>query len=118
MFQVHSKVQFVVLVILILPFLASVTFVEGQTEGGRHAKRVLRITGTLVEGGAECQRFRADSGKFYTLEGDLRGFRTGDRVKIVATISQASHCMQDTPLRVVSIEPAKGTNTTRPSPRL
>ncbi len=67
----------------------------------------LDLQGVLVEGGAECQRFRADNGTFYTLEGDLHGFRTGDRVKITGVIPRASHCMQDTPLRVISIERAK-----------
>jgi hypothetical protein len=67
----------------------------------------LHLQGVLVEGGAECQRFRAENGSFYTLEGDLHGFRTGDRVKITGVIPQVSHCMQDTPLRVISIERAK-----------
>jgi hypothetical protein len=67
----------------------------------------LHLQGVLVEGGAECQRFRADNGTFFTLEGDLHGFRTGDRVEITGVIPQLSHCMQDTPLRVISIERAK-----------
>jgi hypothetical protein len=67
----------------------------------------LDLQGVLVEGGAECQRFRADNGTFYTLEGDVHGFRTGDRVKITGVIPQVSHCMQDAPLRVISIERAK-----------
>jgi hypothetical protein len=67
----------------------------------------LHLQGVLVEGGAECQRFRAENDTFYTLEGDLHGFRTGDRVKITGVIPQVSHCMQDTPLRVISIERAK-----------
>jgi len=67
----------------------------------------LHLQGVLVAGGAECQRFRADNGTFYTLEGDLHGFRTGDRVEITGVIPQLSHCMQDTPLRVISIEHAK-----------
>jgi hypothetical protein len=67
----------------------------------------LHLQGVLVEGGAECQRFRTENNTFYTLEGDLHGFRTGDRVKITGVISQVSHCMQDTPFRVISIERAK-----------
>jgi hypothetical protein len=67
----------------------------------------LHLQGVLVEGGAECQRFRADNGTFYTLEGDLHGLHTGDRVKITGVIPQVSHCMQDTPLRVISIERSK-----------
>ena len=66
-------------------------------------KGILHLRGTLVEGGAECQRFRASNNKFYTLTGDLRGFRTGDAVEITGKIPRASHCMQDTPIQVQTI---------------
>jgi hypothetical protein len=67
----------------------------------------VRLYGELVEGGAECQRFRAVDRSYYTLEGDLRGFRTGDTVEITGIIPRASHCMQDTPVRVETIRKAK-----------
>ena len=63
----------------------------------------MRLSGELVAGGAECQRFRSTGGKFYTLEGNLRGFRTGDRVEVTGFVPRASHCMQDTPFRVTAI---------------
>ena len=67
----------------------------------------VRLTGKLVKGGAECQRFLTFDNKYYTLEGNLRGFRTGDTVEITGKIPQASHCMQDTPVRVETIQLAK-----------
>ena len=67
----------------------------------------VRLYGELVEGGAECQRFRAVDNSYYTLEGDLSGFRTGDTVEITGFIPRASHCMQDTPVRVETIRRAK-----------
>jgi uncharacterized protein DUF5818 len=79
----------------------------GSSQGSTKKNERLHLQGVLVEGGAECQRFRADNGTLYTLEGDLHGFRTGDRVKITGVIPEVSHCMQDTPLRVISIERAK-----------
>ena len=63
----------------------------------------LHLYGKLAEGGAECQRFRASDNSYYTLEGDLRGFRTGDTVEITGVIPKASHCMQDTTVRVETI---------------
>ncbi len=70
-------------------------------------KGILHLRGTLVAGGAECQRFRASNDKFYTLVGDLRGFRTGDEVEITGKIPRASHCMQDTTIQVQTIRRAK-----------
>lgn len=63
----------------------------------------MKLTGELVEGGVECQRFRSDDNKFYTLTGDLKGFRTGDKVEITATRAEISACMQDTTLVVKTI---------------
>ncbi len=70
-------------------------------------KDILHLRGTLVEGGAECQRFRTSDNRFFTLTGDLRGFRTGDIVEITGEISQVSHCMQDTTIRVLTIRKPK-----------
>ncbi len=70
-------------------------------------KGLLHLRGTLVEGGAECQRFRASNNKFYTLAGNLRGFRTGDTVEITGKIPRASHCMQDTTIEIQTIRRAK-----------
>lgn len=76
----------------------------GSSQESKKKDERLHLHGVLVEGGAECQRFRADNGTFYALEGDLHGLRTGDRVKITAEIPRVSHCMQDKPLRLISIE--------------
>ena len=79
--------------------------IAGQMNDKRPSE--LHLTGELVEGGAECQRFRSSEGKYYTLEGKLDGFHNGDKVEITAEIAQASHCTQDTPLKVKSIRRAQ-----------
>jgi hypothetical protein len=50
---------------------------------------------------------RGDDGKLYTLTGDLKGFRTGDRVKVTGRIAEISNCMQGTTLSVEKIERPK-----------
>lgn len=93
----------------------------GATSGSTSKKNgILHLRGTLVEGGAECQRFRASNNKFYTLVGDLRGFRTGDEVEITGKIPQVSHCMQDMTIEVKTIRlagpPASPPNNKPKSP--
>src|SRR5260370_6546092 len=78
------------------------THVSGSRDGSQKTDRV-HLQGVLVEGGAECQRFRASDNRYYTLEGDLRGFRTGDNVEITGTVPQVTHCMQDTTIHVETI---------------
>jgi hypothetical protein len=65
------------------------------------------VTGKLTNEGAECQALRGDDGKLYTLTGDLKGFRTGDRVKVTGRVAEVSTCMQGTTLGVEKIERAK-----------
>ncbi|HEU0175638.1 MAG TPA: DUF5818 domain-containing protein [Blastocatellia bacterium] len=65
------------------------------------------VTGKLTNEGVECQAMRSDDGKLYTLTGDLKGFRTGDRVKITGRVAEVSSCMQGTTLGVEKIERAK-----------
>lgn len=74
----------------------------------------LHVHGTMVAGGAECQRFRASDGKFYTLSGDLHGFHTGDEVEITGTTPEVSHCMQDTTIEVQTIQRVKSSNSGTP----
>jgi hypothetical protein len=78
-------------------------------EGSASTKKKGRVhlQGVLVEGGAECQRFRSSDNRYYTLEGNLRGFHTGENVEITGRLPQASHCMQDTTIRVETIRRAK-----------
>lgn len=64
------------------------------------------VTGKLTNEGAECQAMRGDDEKLYTLTGDLKGFRTGDRVKVTGSIAEVSTCMQGTTLIVEKIERA------------
>lgn len=70
-------------------------------------RQSMTVTGKLTNEGAECQAMRGDNGKLYTLTGDLKGFRTGDRVKVTGRIAEASFCMQGATLGVEKIERVK-----------
>jgi uncharacterized protein DUF5818 len=67
----------------------------------------MTVTGKLTNEGVECKAMRGDDGKLYTLTGDLKGFRIGDRVKVTGRIAEMSNCMQGTTLGVEKIERAK-----------
>lgn len=73
----------------------------------RQESKRIHLKGVLVSGGAECPRFRATDNRYYTLEGDLHGFKVGDAVEITVEPVDRSHCMQDTTVRIITIERAK-----------
>ena len=64
------------------------------------------IEGRLTNEGAECPAMRGLDGELYTLLGDLRGHRPGDRVCIVPSYAEMSYCQQGTTVRVDWIGPA------------
>jgi uncharacterized protein len=84
---------------------APATAVEGRTTAQR--SKSITVIGKLTDEGVECKAMRGDDGKLYTLTGDLKGFRTGDRVKVTGRIAEMSHCMQGATLGVEKIERAK-----------
>ena len=65
------------------------------------------VTGTLTDEGVECRALRADDGTLFTLTGDLKTFKTGDRVTVTGTRAEVSICMQGTTIAVKTIEKAK-----------
>jgi TolB-like protein len=65
------------------------------------------VTGRLTREGVECQAFRSKNGKLYTLSGNLRGFKAGDRVRVTGRVAEVSTCMQGTTLSVESIRKIK-----------
>lgn len=73
-----------------------------RRSGGR-----VTVTGRLTGEGVECQAFRSKGGKLYTLAGNLRGFKAGDRVRVVGRVAEISMCMQGTTLSVESIRRIK-----------
>ena len=75
--------------------------VEEDDDAGR-----LVVAGTLTREGAECQAMRGDDGKLYTLAGEFRGFRPGDRVRVEGRVAEVSTCMQGTTIEVSRIEDA------------
>lgn len=91
------------------PRKSSATLQKGATypaTTSQDKQQVLHLQGVLVEGGAECPRFRASDNAYYTLEGDLHGFHIGDTVEITGVVPRVSHCMQDTPLQIQTIRAA------------
>src|SRR5262245_61803025 len=79
--------------------------IEHRTTAQR--SRSMTVTGRLTNEGVECRAMRGDDGKLYTLTGNLKGFRTGDRVRVTGSIAKVSICMQGTTLVVKKIERAK-----------
>ena len=65
---------------------------------------LLTVTGTLTVG-AECPALQGDDGTFYTLSGDLKEFKTGDRVTVSGEKLDSSICMQGITLSVLTIKP-------------
>lgn len=89
--------------------LSEVFFVTGP-EG-----TVLR-EGWITDEGMACTTFRGDGGELYTLSGDTRTVKVGDRVLVEATLAESSDCPRGTPLRVVRITRRGDTSAARPSP--
>ncbi len=77
-----------------------------ESEPGGGAGGTVTVTGTLTTEGVECQAMRGDDGKLYTLAGDVKEFRAGDRVRVTGRVAEASICMQGTTLTVTGIEKA------------
>ena len=78
-------------------------FGAADQNDSRRSGRRITVTGRLTREGVECQAFRSRNGILYTLTGNLRGFKAGDRVRVVGRVAELSTCMQGTTLSVESI---------------
>lgn len=58
----------------------------------------LCLKGVLTDEGIECQAFRSVSDELFTLIGDLKGYKTGDKVVVCGVVADFSFCMQGTTL--------------------
>jgi len=67
--------------------------------------RGMSVIGTITREGVECPALRGDDGALYTLAGDVRGFRPGDRVRVEGRPADFSTCMQGTTIEVSRIHP-------------
>jgi hypothetical protein len=80
---------------------------DDKSQGNQNRTRVVRVTGELTDAGVECQALETDGGQLFTLTGNLRGFETGDRVRVVGKVAEVSICQQGTTLEVLNIRPAR-----------
>lgn len=71
---------------------------------GEPASGTYRVAGTLTDEGVECPAMRDDSGRLFTLSGNLHGFGPGDTVIVDGTIAEMSMCMQGTTIEIQGIE--------------
>ena len=72
-----------------------------------HESTMASLTGVLIEGGVECQLFQANDGTQYTLMGDLKGLKNGDKVQLSGEEVEVSFCMQGKTLSVKGISRVK-----------
>lgn len=72
-----------------------------------HESTMASLTGVLIEGGVECQLFQANDGTQYTLMGDLKGLKNGDKVQLSGEEVEVSFCMQGKTLSVTAISKVK-----------
>jgi hypothetical protein len=63
------------------------------------------LVGRPTEEGIECQAFRADDGRLYTLIGDFGSLAGDDNVCVCGRPVEMSTCMQGTTIRVTWIGP-------------
>jgi Protein of unknown function (DUF5818) len=74
----------------------------------RDSEKTIVVVGKLTDEGVECPALRGDDGKLYTLTPrNLKGFKVGDRVKVVGKVAEMSFCMQGTTIVVQNITKAK-----------
>lgn len=71
----------------------------------RPERNAIEMSGTITRQGVECPAMRGDDGRTYSLLGDIRGFRPGDRVSISGRIAEMSICQQGTAIEVRRIAP-------------
>jgi len=77
---------------------------QGDEPTAHLENEVLHLIGTLTEDGVACQAFRAEDGTTYTLTGDLKGMKAGDRVGLSGTVVRGSTCQESgTTLQVKTI---------------
>ena len=81
--------------------------VHRNQKRSRGSIKRLTVTGRLTDEGVECQALRSNNGVLYTLSGNLRGFKAGDKVRVVGKVSEVSTCQQGTTLSVETIKRAK-----------
>lgn len=86
---------------------AEVQAEEGSPTAKPKPGETLSLTGKLSAEGVECPAFRADDNALYTLTGDLKGLKAGNRVCLTGTVVEVSTCMQGTTLKLSSIRKCK-----------
>jgi hypothetical protein len=77
---------------------------QGKEDTSSTTTPAITVVGKLTPEGVECQALREDTtNKLFTLSGALKGFKTGDHVKVGGSIAEVSICQQGTTINVSSI---------------
>jgi hypothetical protein len=79
---------------------------EGQPQTAVAKEKPVTIVGMLTNEGVECPALRTDDGALYTLNGNLKKFKAGDRVEVVGEIADISICQQGISIIVHQIKRA------------
>jgi hypothetical protein len=85
---------------------ASIGCGEAQPQTEFAKEKPVTIEGVLTNGGVECPALRTDDGTLYTLNGNLKKFKEGDRVEVVGDIADISICQQGIAINVHHIKRA------------
>lgn len=80
--------------------------VAGRRPAPQPDRGRIEMSGTLTRQGAECPVMRGDDGRTYSLAGELRGFRPGDRIFVEGRIAEMSICQQGTTIDVRRVSQA------------
>jgi hypothetical protein len=73
--------------------------------GGGAQVMMFHMNGTLIAGGTKCQSFRNLRGSVFNLTGDLKGFKTGDKVTLEGVGVSTSDCGPGPTVQVNTIQP-------------
>lgn len=85
---------------------------QGTLDDARPGERV-EVIGTLTDEGRQCPALRDDSGRLYTLSGNVRGYGPGDTVRVVGLVAGTSQCNQGVTLSAARIEKAPANQAER-----
>src|SRR5687767_2911384 len=90
-----------------IPVLLSGAMIAMPAVAAEGSQSPVTVSGLLTREGVECQALRTDGGELFTLIGDLKGFKVGQRVQVTGQPMELSTCQQGITLRVSKIASIK-----------